>query len=298
MNISLKKDYYVSLFLKNINHLSNDDITVVFKGGTSLSKGYQIIDRFSEDIDLTIKTENNKVTVGQRKKLKDTIIKTIDEVGYILKNPDKVRSRRDHNLYYVKYENVFELEAAILPYILLETIVVYQPYPTEKRPITNYVTKYLREINRLDLIDKYDLKEFEMTVQSIERTFVDKLFAMCDYYLENKVDRFSRHIYDIHMIWQSNLIDKDNIGKFLENVISDRQIYGDRNLSAKANMKPNQLLTEIIEREYYKKDFNKITKKFIHKQVSYEECANSVKAIINQKILPDIIKDYQNTTNN
>jgi len=155
-----------------------------------------------------------------------------------LTNPDNVRSRREHHLYYVEYNKIFEGAYEMLSHILLETIVVYQPYPTEKRPITKYVTKYLREINRLDLIDKYDLKEFEMTVQSIERTFVDKLFAMCDYYLENKVDRFSRHIYDIHMIWQSNLIDINSINKFIENVISDRQIYGDRNLSAKAGMRP------------------------------------------------------------
>jgi len=41
-----------------------------------------------------------------------------------------------------------------------------------------------------------------------------------------------------------------------------------------------------------------MTKKFIHKEVPYEACANSIKAIIDQKILSDVIKDYQNTINN
>ena len=36
-----------------------------------------------------------------------------------------------------------------------------------------------------------------MNVQSIERTFVDKVFAVCDYKIQNMQDRDSRHLYDI-----------------------------------------------------------------------------------------------------
>ena len=48
----IEKDYYVTLVLKEIATRNPD---IVFKGGTSLSKCYKIIDRFSEDIDLNIK---------------------------------------------------------------------------------------------------------------------------------------------------------------------------------------------------------------------------------------------------
>jgi len=47
-----EKDYFVTLFLK---HLFEAEPNVVFKGGTCLSKCYKIIDRFSEDIDLTMR---------------------------------------------------------------------------------------------------------------------------------------------------------------------------------------------------------------------------------------------------
>ena len=66
----IEKDYYVTLFLKEIVKVYPD---IIFKGGTSLSKCHKLIHRFSEDIDLNIDTEN-KPTEGQRKKLKEAIV--------------------------------------------------------------------------------------------------------------------------------------------------------------------------------------------------------------------------------
>lgn len=64
----VEKDYYVSLLLKEINKNYSD---IIFKGGTSLSKCYKIISRFSEDIDIGINAD--KATEGMRKKLKIAI---------------------------------------------------------------------------------------------------------------------------------------------------------------------------------------------------------------------------------
>ena len=59
-----EKDYYVTMILKE---LSQRMPFIVFKGGTSLSKCFKIINRFSEDIDITIDT---KISQGQMRKLK------------------------------------------------------------------------------------------------------------------------------------------------------------------------------------------------------------------------------------
>ena len=99
----IEKDYYVTLFLKKIKELQPN---LIFKGGTSLSKCYKLINRFSEDIDLNIETEA-KPTEGQRKKLKANIVSVIDEFGFVLSNPDKVHSRRDYNKYIIDYPTVF-----------------------------------------------------------------------------------------------------------------------------------------------------------------------------------------------
>ena len=69
----VEKDYYVTLILKL---LSEQLAECVFKGGTSLSKGFHVIDRFSEDIDITFKEH---IGESRRKKLKNVVLKGISE---------------------------------------------------------------------------------------------------------------------------------------------------------------------------------------------------------------------------
>lgn len=71
--IVVEKDYYVTLILKL---LSEQLEHCVFKGGTSLSKGFHAIDRFSEDIDITF---DEHIGESRRKKLKNVVLKGISE---------------------------------------------------------------------------------------------------------------------------------------------------------------------------------------------------------------------------
>ena len=64
----IEKDYYVSLILQELFSMVPN---LIFKGGTSLSKCYKLIDRFSEDIDLTMIPE--KITQGERVKVNRAI---------------------------------------------------------------------------------------------------------------------------------------------------------------------------------------------------------------------------------
>lgn len=75
----IEKDYYVTLFLKRIVEVLPN---IIFKGGTSLSKCYKLIKRFSEDIDLNIEVET-RPTEGQRKKLKEIIRKPYTHLFFI-----------------------------------------------------------------------------------------------------------------------------------------------------------------------------------------------------------------------
>ena len=69
----IEKDYYITMILKEFAKQRND---IVFKGGTSLSKCYGIINRFSEDIDISF-TEH--IGESKRNKLKNQTIKSISE---------------------------------------------------------------------------------------------------------------------------------------------------------------------------------------------------------------------------
>ena len=72
----IEKDYYVTLFLQRIVMLQPN---IIFKGGTSLSKCYKLINRFSEDIDLNIETETHP-SAGQRKNLKKNIVSILERL--------------------------------------------------------------------------------------------------------------------------------------------------------------------------------------------------------------------------
>ena len=73
--IIAEKDYYVTMILRE---LSERQDFIVFKGGTSLSKCYKAIKRFSEDIDITI---DSKLTQRQMKKLKESIKVIAEQLG-------------------------------------------------------------------------------------------------------------------------------------------------------------------------------------------------------------------------
>lgn len=84
--ILVEKDTIQSMFL---NELSKVNLPFVFKGGTSLSKAYNLINRFSEDIDLSMQ---KKPTQTEKKMSKDEIIRIADSIGMILVNPDNIKS--------------------------------------------------------------------------------------------------------------------------------------------------------------------------------------------------------------
>lgn len=117
----IEKDYYVTLFLRELSEKRDD---IVFKGGTSLSKCYGIIKRFSEDIDLNVKGEN-KPTEGERRALKRDIESVIDKLSFRLANDSEIFSRRDFNKYLIEYP--VTLGASYLKsQIIVETAVFFR----------------------------------------------------------------------------------------------------------------------------------------------------------------------------
>ena len=192
----VEKDYYVTLILKL---LSKQLDHCVFKGGTSLSKGFHVIDRFSEDIDITF---NEHIGESRRKKLKNVVLKGIsEELGMPVANWEDTQSDRDYNAYLFSYESVFGLQDDRLPqYVKLETALGSYSFPTQAVEIRNYIGDYLERRGRTDLAEQFSLGRFSMNLQSLERTYIDKVFALCDYYLQGRSKRCSRHLYDIYKL--------------------------------------------------------------------------------------------------
>lgn len=273
----IEKDYYVTLFLKRIKELQPN---IIFKGGTSLSKCYKIINRFSEDIDLNIETAT-KPTEGQRKKLKADIVSIIEEFGFTLSNAENIRSRRDYNKYIIDYPSVFSADF-LKEYLMVETAVYIRAYPCKEMQATSIIYDYLKENGYDSLIAEYGLEPFTINVQSAERTLVDKLYALGDYYLSDAVREHSRHIYDIYKLL--GIVElNDAFRKLVRDVFEERK--GHRNChAAKEGIDMNSLLQEIVDKEVYKNDYHDITEKILFDKVDYEVAISAVQTVINSRL--------------
>lgn len=232
----IEKDYYVTMILKL---LSQQYDNVVFKGGTSLSKAFHVLSRFSEDIDITF---SEHIGAPRRKKLKNVVIAGISKtLNMPILNWDKLQSDRDLNSYV---------------------------FPTVEKTIDSYVFQYLVNTEREETIEKYNLQPFTMQVRAIERTFIDKVFALCDYYLEGKSNRLSRHLYDLYKLYPQIVFNQE----LLDLVTQVREHRSKMNIcpSAKPEIDIKQTIHDICASDYFKADYESITTYFISDFVPYE----------------------------
>ncbi len=255
----VEKDTIQSMILSGI---SRSELPFVFKGGTSLSKAYSLIDRFSEDIDLSM---NRKPTEGEKKQAKSIIMDLAENLGLSLMNDEDIQSRHSYNKYVFKYESLFSDEPLEL---IVETSFYQDVYPVEVHDVYSFVGKFC-EKNVIILPIPFDEAKISMQVQSLARTFIDKVFAICDYRIQNMMDRDSRHIYDI-----AKLLPKVEITPELDSLIDrvrDDRMKSKNNPSAQLKYNINEMLKEIIESRFYESDYNNITKKLLYEEMSYND---------------------------
>ena len=269
----VEKDYYVTLILKL---LSEQLAECVFKGGTSLSKGFHVIDRFSEDIDITF---NEHIGESRRKKLKNVVLKGIsEELGMPVANWGDTQSDRDYNAYLFSYESVFGLQDDRLPqYVKLETALGSYSFPTQVVEIRNYIGDYLERRGRTDLAEQFSLGRFSMNLQSLERTYIDKVFALCDYYLQGKSKRYSRHLYDIYKL--TPLIEFNDGFAILVREVREHRSKMRICPSADETVDVPAVILEFCDNSFYREDYQSITDYFAEDTVPYDDVIGQMRTL-------------------
>ena len=191
---------------------------------------------------------------------------------------ENARSRRDYNAYTFSYDPIegHVSEGRLIHGVKMEVSLASLSFPTVELPVESYVYQYLMKENE-DIVDEYDLHPFTMKVQDIDRTLADKVFAICDYYLQGKTKRYSRHIYDIH-----KLLSKVQLGETFKDLVKQvRAARAEMDIcpSAASGVNVPELLMEIIDKEIYKEDYVSITTYFQREPISYDEAVKSVEII-------------------
>ena len=266
----VEKDYWLVLLLKQIMSKNQG---YVFKGGTSLSKCYHLINRFSEDIDISYSTPYDELTVNDLNRKFKGITTSIREIGLDIENKDRLRRNAYFNQFRCPYSSTIQ-SVGIEKCVIIELAGQTPSFPSNIKKIQSFIGEYLHVIGRDDLVELYELETFDINVQSLSRTIVDKTFALCDYYLSNKCNKHSRHIYDIHKILSSITLDDELAKLFLE--VREYRSKISICESAKEGVSLAEIMQNIIEKESYKDDYEKLTRPLLYESISYAKCADSL----------------------
>ena len=271
----VEKDYFVTLFLrKAVERIPG----LVFKGGTSLSKCYNLIDRFSEDIDLTLDDEH--FTQSKKRNSIKALIAVCDELGLELINKKTIEKHThgNFNCYDIRYPIIFPSED-VKTELKVEMTYIQKCYPHEQGKATSYIGEFFAKNGNGRVVAEYELDAFTVQVQSLERTLVDKVFAICDYYLSENTVRNSRHIYDISKLLTKVDVSDSNLKLLVENVRNDRK-SNKTCLSAHDGANVPELLKKIVETEFFRQDYDETTLKLLTGTVSYDEAIKSLQTVI------------------
>ncbi len=201
--VYVEKDYWVTKALKHLSQSDYRDIAV-FKGGTSLSKAWRLIDRFSEDIDLAVFASDKGDSA--RKKLLKSIETTMAQGLTGLVNDERISKGSKFRKTVYKYPRNAGGEefGQASPELLIEVNSFTNPEPFEMRKLQTFIAEMLTQRDEYELIETYELQDFNIQVLSVERTLVEKILGVIkDSYDDDPVQKLSdriRHLYDICLI--------------------------------------------------------------------------------------------------
>lgn len=201
--IFVEKDYWVTYALFTI---FNDKIgsDTVFKGGTALSKCYNIIERFSEDIDLVVLRRegesNNKLTTKIRtiSKVVSDALPEIEIKGLTHKMGMNRKTAHSYNKEfkgdYGQIRDAIVMEATWLGY--------FEPYTTKS--VCSFVGEMMMNNEQDEIAKEQDLLPFNVLVLEPSRTICEKIMSLVRFsYGENPIADLKnkiRHVYDLNQL--------------------------------------------------------------------------------------------------
>lgn len=236
--VAIEKDWWVTVILKALFKTDCRD-SLIFKGGTSLSKGFNIIERFSEDIDLAISHSFfgiEKTSKNQREKLRkmsrtyihealsaqlDSLLKEMGISGYSIENvtqtQDKngewrsIDSDKDPTVILLHYPSVVEDTISYIPpRVKIEISCLSMDEPIEEREIHSLIGECFES-------EDADANCIVRTVVPT-RTFLEKIFLLAEEFQKEQPRslRMSRHLYDLEKLMDT---------EYGHEALSDRSLY-------------------------------------------------------------------------
>lgn len=211
----VEKDYWIMHCLFG---LQQQGYRFELKGGTSLSKGFGIINRFSEDIDLRIEPRDENVFVGKnqnkpyhresRRQFYDHIASEINIPGVAEVARDKAFDDKKYRSGGIRlhYDSAHSISAGLKKGILLE-LGFDTVTPNEPVSISSWVLDFARA-NQVDVVNN---KAVDVACYHPGYTFVEKLQTVATKFRKQQATgemplNFMRHYYDIYCLLENDAV--------------------------------------------------------------------------------------------
>lgn len=203
--IFIEKDYWITLVLKRLSESKHND-SVVFKGGTSLSKGYKLIDRFSEDIDIAVINIPEMTANMVKTLIRDVEKDFVEDLTEIADSPNSSKgSRFRKSVFTYPKSGDARFYQGVSDKLIIEINSFANPFPFEKRDINSLIGLSLLLNNQNELINKYGLSPFSINVLDKKQTLIEKLVSLIRFSFDNdpvkSISGKIRHFYDLFFLY-------------------------------------------------------------------------------------------------
>lgn len=227
----IEKDYYVTMVLQELSSFQKDGLPSYFKGGTALYKALRSVRRFSEDIDLSVDVRDCSRTQGDKR-----LDRATKKYTCLTRNADEGYSNRSEVVAFYQYVPVVEYDTSDILQrfgkvkIEATSFTISEPYETMR--IAPIVYEAASPEQKTILTEQYEVAPFEILTMTMERIFIDKLFAAEAYTRNSEKDHrafeASKHIYDLAVILNEPRItallqNEDLLAKLLEIRLTEEQ---------------------------------------------------------------------------
>lgn len=224
----IEKDYWITLILNNLSQSPHKN-SVVFKGGTSLTKGYRLINRFSEDIDIALLDE--KLTGNALKTKIRKIEKTItaDLTGIEEAGVTRKGSVYRKSLFQYPSDIYTRFVTNVQKRIILEINSFANPYPFVQQQITSFIAEFLSVTNQTEAIQEYGLQQFELNILDKCRTMLEKMVSLIRFSFSKnpskELAKKIRHFYDLYYLTKDEECARYLQSAEFQNDLSELLIY-------------------------------------------------------------------------
>lgn len=297
--VSIEKDWWVTMVLKALftsvyaSHLS-------FKGGTSLSKCFHLINRFSEDVDISINREflgfggqlsktqiSDKLRRATCSFVRETLMKELENqllaIG-IKKEFFEVKvnltsvTTTDPETIEVHYKSAFSDFKYIQNKVLIEVSGRSMIEPVEVVEICSMITECIPNT-------PYSDKPFPLTAVSPKRTFLEKCCLLHEEFSQKtrqvRSSRMTRHLYDLERMMDTAFANEALEDRDLyKSIIEHRKKFIGLNGFDYSELLPNNIsfVPPVDVMESWRSDYNSMRESMIYGDpLTFDELINRIK---------------------